>query len=75
MINPAKILQMKGAWDTFRNNHPKFVKFVENVGKSGVTAGDVIEVTITKENGEIISSNIRVTESDLALFESLKELT
>lgn len=75
MINPAKLLQMKSAWDTFRNNHPKFVKFIENVGKDKIQDGDVIEIIVKKENGEEIASNLKVTESDLALFESLKGMS
>lgn len=74
-MNPAKILQMKSAWDSFRNNHPKFVKFMENVGKDKIQNGDVIEIVIKKENGEEIASNLKVTESDLALFESLKGMS
>lgn len=75
MINPAKLFQMKGAWDTFSANHPKFTKFLSAATKNRIGVDTVIEISITNAAGETICSNLKVTESDLALFESLKEMT
>ena len=68
------IMQLKGAWDTFTANHPKFPMFVKAVMNKGIQAGTIIEVTITDPSGNPINTNIKVTESDLQLFETLKNL-
>ena len=36
--------------------------------------GDVVEVKITKANGDTIASNIRLTEEDLELFQEMKDM-
>lgn len=68
------IMQLKGAWDTFTANHPKFPMFVKAVMNKGIKEGTIIEVTITDPEGNPINTNIKVTASDLQLFETLKNL-
>lgn len=74
MLNPAKLLKFKGAWDTFTYNHPKFPKFLDAVHNKAMYEGTVIEITVTTPSGETISSNIKLTGSDLDLFSELKDL-
>lgn len=74
MINPAKLLMLKSAWSTFENNHPKFPKFLNAVHKNAIQEGSLIEINVTTPDGKTISSNIKVTQSDKALFEQLSEL-
>lgn len=68
----GSIMQMKSAWDTFTKNHPKFPMFLKAVMNKGIKEGTVIEVTITDPDGNPINTNIKVTESDLMLFETFK---
>jgi len=68
------IMQMKNAWDTFTKNHPKFPMFLKAVMSKGIKEGTVIEVTITDPDGNPVNTNIKVTESDLLLFETLKKM-
>lgn len=75
MINPAKLLKFKGAWDTFTNNHPKFPRFLDAIYNKALNEGTVIEITVTTSSGENISSNLRLTASDIALFKELKDLS
>ena len=74
MINPAKLFQLKSAWDTFVANHPKFSKFLQAAGKSGIGEGTILEVSITNASGETITSNLKLTASDMQLIGSLKEM-
>ena len=74
MINPAKLLKLKRAWDTFTNNHPKFPRFLEAVNSKGLKEGSVIEITVTTPSGESVSSNLKLTESDISLFSELKDI-
>ena len=70
----SSIIQLKGAWDTFTRNHPKFPMFGKAIMTKGIKEGTVIEINITDPDGTPISTNIKVTQSDLQLFETLKNL-
>lgn len=71
-FNPQDMMKFMGALNTFRSNHPKFISFVQAVTRGGVPEDTVIEVTVTKPGAEPITSNIKVCQSDIELFESLK---
>ena len=74
-MNPASIMKMMKAKNTFTANHPKFVSFLQYAFGSGIPADSVIEITVTKPGQEpVTSSNIKVQQSDLELLESLKDL-
>lgn len=75
MINPAKLFKMKGLWDRFVENHPKFPQFMKAVQSNGINEGSVIEITVTTPEGKNISTNVRITSSDKELFAELAELT
>ena len=72
MNNIEAIMKLKGAWDAFKRNHPMFPKFIKAVRKNGITEGTVIDITITYPDGTKHQTNVKVTESDLELYESLK---
>lgn len=74
MINPAKLLKLKGAIDIFTQNHPKFPKFLGAVKQNGLHEGTVIDITVTTEDGKTLSSNIKLKESDVLMFEEMVEL-
>ncbi len=73
-MNPGNMMKVIAALGTFRSNHPKFVSFAEHFLRTGIPEGSVIEVTITRPGEEGVTSNMKVTESDLELFASLKEM-
>lgn len=74
MINPAKLLKLKGAWDVFSQNHPKFPKFINAVHQNGLQEGTIIEINVTTAEGKTLSSNLKLKESDLSLLGELSEL-
>ena len=74
MINPAKLLKLKGAWDTFTKNHPKFPLFLNAVSKSGLPEDSIIEITITNPPGQTFSTNVKITKSDRELFDTLSDM-
>ena len=73
-MNPASIMKMMKAKNTFIANHPKFVSFLQYAFGSGIPADSVIEITVTKPGQGPLASNIKVQQSDLELLESLKDL-
>ncbi len=76
MMNPAIMLKLMNAKNTFSKNHPKFEAFIQNVlmGGNGIPEGTVIEITVTKPGEEPVTTNMKVLQSDLDMVESLKEL-
>ncbi len=75
MINPTAIFKFKAAWDKFSANHPKFMPFLSAVAQKGVVEDTIIEITVTSPEGETIATNVKITASDLELFEELKGLS
>lgn len=74
MINPTVIFQIKNAWDKFCMNHPKFPKFLQAAQQNSIDEGTVIEIKITKSNGDSVASNVKLNAEDLELFRQLMEL-
>ncbi|MCM1494848.1 MAG: hypothetical protein NC089_03515 [Bacteroides sp.] len=74
MKNPAALFKLKGLWEQFVQNHPKFPQFLQAVASSGIGEDSIIEVQITRPDGQQMKTNIKVSPSDLELFEQLKNL-
>jgi len=66
-------VKIKGAWDKFTKNHPKFPAFLAAAKAKGVVEGTVIGITITGPEGETLTTNVRVTNEDLDLFNTLSK--
>ena len=73
-MNPAAMMKVMGAINTFKANHPKFISFLSYIFTGGFPEGTVIEITVTKPGQEPVTSNMKVTQSDLELFDSLKDV-
>lgn len=73
-MNPATIMKLLQAKNKFTNEHPKFVAFLETVFSRGITEDTVIEMTVTRPGEAPLTSNIKIKQSDLELFEELKNL-
>lgn len=74
MMNPARLFKIKGAWDEFTRNHPKFPMFVNAVKSNGIHEGTIMEITMTTPEGKTLSTNIKVTQTDRELFEELGDM-
>lgn len=74
MMNPAKLLKIKGAWDKFSYNHPKFEPFIKAVQKNSIEEGTIIDIKFTTAEGQSINTNLKLTQDDLELFRSLSDM-
>ena len=72
--NIETMMKLRSAWAAFTSNHPKFAAFLQEVGRSGAPEGTVVEIHMEYPDGRILSSNMRISASDLELVESLKTL-
>lgn len=73
-MNPASIMKLLQAKNQFSQEHPKFVAFLNTVFSKGISEDTVIEITVTRPGEAPLTSNIKIKQSDLALFEELKQL-
>lgn len=74
-MNPASIMKIMKAKNTFTGNHPKFVAFLNMIFSKGITEGTIIEITVTRPGEEPITSNMKVQPSDIELMDELKTLS
>jgi hypothetical protein len=74
MINPNTIFQMKSMWERFERNHPKFPRFLQAVGRECLEEGTVIEISVTRADGENITSNLRINREDIEMIQSMRDM-
>lgn len=74
MISPVSVMKMLGERKTFIANHPEFFGFVVNTFGKKIDAGTVIELKVTRPGEEAAVSTVEVQESELKLFEALKDV-
>lgn len=73
-INPMKILQLKGMLSGFTSRHPKFPNFLKAVHQNALQEGSILEIQVTTPDGAKFTSNLKITQEDIELFQQLKEL-
>ena len=71
-MNPTAIFKAKKTWETFCMNHPKFPSFLQAAQSAGLKEGTIIEVSMTTPEGKTLSTNVRLTASDIEAFNNLK---
>ncbi|MBR3186626.1 MAG: hypothetical protein IKF59_01150 [Lachnospiraceae bacterium] len=73
-INPMQLVKLRSQLNDFRKRHPGFAAFVRAVRKKGVPENSVLEVKITRPDGEDMTTNFRVSAEDLDLIRMISEL-
>lgn len=74
MPNPADIMKFMGFKNKFQAAHPKFVAFISDVARQGVSEGDIIEVSLIKADGTTTKANMRVTAGDVEMVDEIKKM-
>ena len=64
--NIGNMMKVMNAWNTFKQNHPKFPAFCSAVSRRGIREGRYIS-----PGGEKLTTNIKVQASDLELLREL----
>lgn len=75
MINPGMIMKIKGLKDKFVENHPKFPLFLNAVYAKGLKENSIVEISITRPDGEKMVSNIKLNKSDIEMLNELQNIT
>ncbi|MBQ0072394.1 MAG: hypothetical protein KBS81_11175 [Spirochaetales bacterium] len=74
MMEPADLFTLSKSWKTFATNHPKFVMFLQYIAANPIEEDTLISISITRPDGKPVSTNMKVTQSDLELVETLKKM-
>ena len=73
MINPMKLMQLKGMGERFKQNHPRIPGFF-NAAMDSIREGRVIEMSVTDPEGRKLCANIRVTADDMEMLRQLADI-
>ena len=74
MLSPLTMMKLNQAKNKFISNHPKFAAFVKNIFSKQIEAGTIIEITVKRPGENPLTSNMKVTESDLELLRNVKDI-
>ena len=69
--NFGNMMKVMNAWNTFKQNHPKFPAFCSAFSKRGIREGSILEVTYISPEGEKLTTNIKVQASDIELLRQI----
>lgn len=75
MMDLSTLMKMKGMFETFNKNHPRFIPFVQAAGRDAMMEGTVIDIKVTSPDGKEYNTNMKITQSDLELFESIQNIS
>lgn len=70
----SMLMKGKQAWETFKQNHPKFPDFLNYVKAKGLPVDSEINITITYPDGQNVKSTIKVKPEDTQLLNMLQGL-
>lgn len=73
-MNFDSIIKAKKAWEAFKESHPKFPLFLNDVKKRGISENSIVEISIKYPDGSSIKSNIRINQIDINLLNELRSL-
>jgi len=73
-INFNTAFKLKGLVDNFFFNHPKSKTLIDDVKAKGFCEGQEIAVAVRYPDGTEYKAGIRLTQEDLELFNSLRNM-
>lgn len=73
-LNPMQLLGLKNDLEKFKNNHPRFIQFIQAIAQDGLNEGTILECKVITPEGREMQTNIKVTQEDLELFQKLKSM-
>lgn len=72
-MNPMAMMKLKPLLEQFRADHPALPQFLHTAA-TGVDVGGSIDMKVTNAAGQKIEACIRLTDNDIELFNTLREL-
>jgi len=72
-LNPMSLMKLAGLRKRLAENHPKVAAFLGSVIGSGLPEGTILEVTVTKPGEAPVTTNMRVSQSDVEIMREISE--
>ena len=72
-LNPMSLMKLAGLRKRLAENHPKVAAFLGSVIGSGLPGGTILEVTVTKPGEAPVTTNMRVSQSDVEIMREISE--
>ncbi len=73
-MNFSAIMQLKTEWNGFCKRHPKFPLFLNAAQQKGISAGTILELSITAPDGTVLNTNVKVQPEDLEMLKKMREI-
>lgn len=73
-MNFGALLKIKQAWDSLLAAHPKLPMFLNALNSKQIVEGTIITIQVQYPDGSNIKGGIKVLQSDLELFETVKQI-
>ena len=74
-MNPMSLLTLKSSLELFKNNHPRFIQFVNSITQAGIKEGTVLECKIITPEGKEVQTNIKLNKDDIQFIEQIKSIS
>lgn len=72
-MNPKMLMMMQQRLQTFQQDHPKFLPFLNAVKDNAVQEGTIFAVKVTTPDGRNIESNIKLTANDIETIRMMSD--
>ncbi|WP_035778769.1 hypothetical protein [Butyrivibrio sp. MC2013] len=73
-INPMALMTLKQKFATFNQDHPRVIPFFNAIRMSSMEVGTVIDMKVTTPDGAEKQCNIKVTQNDIDLFNTIMSM-
>ena len=70
-INPMAIMELQQKLNTFKQEHPRVLPFINAVKDDGLQEGTIFDMKITTPDGVSKQCNIKFTQNDLELLNTI----
>ncbi len=64
-MNPMMLMQLQQRIQTFQQDHPKVMPFMNAVKDNALMEGAVFAMKVTTPDGKTLESNIKLTANDI----------
>ena len=73
-MNPMAFMQLSALWVKFTQRHPKFPPFLKAASQAAMQEGAILEIHVTTPDGKTIASNLKVTQEDLEMLQTIRQM-
>ena len=73
-VNPMEMMKLGERLNIFRQQHPRFRAFLQDVSEHAISEGSIVELKVTSPDGREYVTNLKLTAEDMETIEILKKM-